>query len=210
MQDGRVATGGTLLVARGRKPQTKGLGLEELGIDTDSTIAVDELMRVPEHPWLIALGDVNGRALLTHMGKYQARIASDAILGRETALAHGGDGPLSPRVVFTDPQVAAVGHTTVTAEDAGITVQVVETETSGNAGGSFYGRNAPGTARLLIDRNRNVIVGATITGSEVADMLHAATIAVVGEVPLDRLRHAVPCFPTRSEIWLKLLEQAGV
>jgi dihydrolipoamide dehydrogenase len=210
MQDGRVATGGTLLVALGRKPQTKGLGLEELGIDTDSTIAVDELMRVPEHPWLIALGDVNGRALLTHMGKYQARIASDAILGRETALAHGGDGPLSPRVVFTDPQVAAVGHTTVTAEDAGITVQVVETETSGNAGGSFYGRNAPGTARLLIDRNRNVVVGATITGSEVADMLHAATIAVVGEVPLDRLRHAVPCFPTRSEIWLKLLEQAGV
>jgi dihydrolipoamide dehydrogenase len=98
----------------------------------------------------------------------------------------------------------------VTAEDAGITVQVVETETSGNAGGSFYGRNAPGTARLLIDRDRNVIVGATITGSEVADMLHAATIAVVGEVPLDRLRHAVPCFPTRSEIWLKLLEQAGV
>jgi pyruvate/2-oxoglutarate dehydrogenase complex dihydrolipoamide dehydrogenase (E3) component len=199
-----------LLVALGRKPQTKGLGLEALGIDTDAPVEVDELMRSSAASWLYAIGDVNGKALFTHMGKYQARIAADHILGEDTAAPHGADGPLSPRVIFTEPQVAAVGHTTDTAADAGLAVDVVETSTSGNAGGSFYGRNAPGTARLLIDRERRVVVGATITGAEVADMLHAATIAIVGEIPLERLRHAVPCFPTRSEIWLTLLADAGV
>ena len=121
---------------------------------------------------------------------------------------HGADGPLSPRVIFCDPQVAAVGHTSETAEEAGLDVEIVEVETSGNAGGSYYGRNAAGTSRLIIDKDRGVLVGATITGAEVADFLHAATIAIVGEVPVARLRHAVPAFPTRSEIWLNLLEKA--
>ena len=207
--DGREAQGDVLLVALGRKPQTKGLGLESLGIDTDEPVKVDAHMRANGHPWLYAIGDVNGKALFTHMGKYQARIAVDHILGEETAEEHGADGPLSPRVIFTEPQVAAVGHTSDTAAAAGLEVQVVETSTSGNAGGSFYGHDAPGTSRLLIDRERRVVVGATITGAEVADMLHAATIAIVGEVPLERLRHATPCFPTRSEIWLSLLGDAG-
>jgi pyruvate/2-oxoglutarate dehydrogenase complex dihydrolipoamide dehydrogenase (E3) component len=206
--DGRTAEGDTLLVALGRQPQTEGLGLEELGLEAGAPVPVDAHMRVDGHPWLYAIGDANNLALFTHMGKYQARIAADHLLGRETALSHGADGPLSPRVIFTEPQVAAVGHTSDTARAAGLTVDVVETETSGNAGGSFYGRGAPGTARLLIDRERKLVVGATITGAEIADMLHAATIAIVGEVPIDRLRHAVPCFPTRSEIWLGLLEGA--
>jgi pyruvate/2-oxoglutarate dehydrogenase complex dihydrolipoamide dehydrogenase (E3) component len=208
--DGREAEGDTLLVALGRKPQTKGIGLEALGIDTDEPVVVDARMQVRGMPWLYAIGDVNGRALFTHMGKYQGRIAADHIAGQDTSVSHGADGPLSPRVIFTEPQVAAVGHTSDTAAAARIDVQVVETPTSGNAGGSFYGREAPGTARLLIDRERRVVVGATITGAEVGEMLHAATIAIVGEVPLERLRHAVPCFPTRSEIWLSLLADAGV
>jgi pyruvate/2-oxoglutarate dehydrogenase complex dihydrolipoamide dehydrogenase (E3) component len=209
-EDGGEAQGDVLLVALGRKPQTKGLGLESLGIDTDKPVAVDAVMRADRHPWLYAIGDVNGKALFTHMGKYQGRIAADHILGEDTSLEHGADGPLSPRVIFTEPQVAAVGHTSDTAADAGLEVQVVETTTSGNAGGSFYGHDAPGTSRLLIDRERRVIVGATITGAEVGEMLHAATIAIVAEVPLERLRHATPCFPTRSEIWLSLLGDAGV
>ncbi len=208
--DGREAAGDTLLVALGRKPQTKGIGLEALGIDTDGPVHVDARMQVDGVPWLYAIGDVNGRALFTHMGKYQARVAADHIFGQDTSLSHGADGPLSPRVIFTEPQVAAVGHTTDTAAEAGLVVDVVETSTSGNAGGSFYGRGAPGTARLLIDRERRVIVGATITGAEVGEMLHAATIAIVGEIRLERLRHAVPCFPTRSEIWLSLLADAGM
>ena len=208
--DGREAQGDVLLAALGRKPQTKGLGLEALGIDTDQPVEVDAVMRAAGHPWLYAIGDLNGKALFTHMGKYQARIAVDHILGEDTSTEHGADGPLSPRVIFTEPQVAAVGHTTDTAAAAGLEVQVVETSTSGNAGGSFYGHDAPGTSRLLIDPERRIVVGATITGAEVADMLHAATIAIVGEIPLERLRHATPCFPTRSEVWLSLLGDAGV
>jgi pyruvate/2-oxoglutarate dehydrogenase complex dihydrolipoamide dehydrogenase (E3) component len=208
--DGGTAEGDKVLVALGRVPQTKGLGLESIGVADDGPVHVNARMQVDGHPWLYAIGDINNRALFTHMGKYQARIAADHIMGKDTTFSHGADGALSPRVIFTEPQVAAVGHTSDTAEAAGLEVEVVETETSGNAGGSFYGRGAPGTARLLIDRERRLVVGATITGAEVADMLHAATIAIVGEVPLERLRHAVPCFPTRSEIWLSLLEAAGV
>ena len=118
--------------------------------------------------------------------------------------------PGSPSVIFTDPQVARVGHTLKSAQDAGIDARAVDVSTSGNAGGSFYGREAPGTTRLVVDEARGVIVGATFTGSEIADFLHAATIAVVGEVPLDRLAHAVPSFPTRSEVWLYLLEELGL
>jgi pyruvate/2-oxoglutarate dehydrogenase complex dihydrolipoamide dehydrogenase (E3) component len=208
--DGATAEGDTLLVALGREPQTQGIGLETVGLPDDEPIHVNARMQVDAVPWLYAIGDVNGRALFTHMGKYQARIAVDCILGHDVVLSHGADGALSPRVIFTEPQVAAVGHTTDTAEQAGLDVEVVDTATSGNAGGSFYGRKAPGTARLLIERERRIVVGATITGADVAEMLHAATIAIVGEVPLDRLRHAVPCFPTRSEVWLTLLQKAGV
>jgi dihydrolipoamide dehydrogenase len=208
--DGGTVGGDVLLVALGRTPQTEQLGLEELGFEAGRYVDVDAHMQVPGHPWLYAVGDVNGRALFTHMGKYQARVAADHVLGRDTAISHGADGPLSPRVVFGDPQIAAVGHTSDTAAEAGLDVDIVETATSGTAGGSFYGRGARGTTRLLIDRERRIVVGATIVGAEVGEMLHAATIAIVGEIPLERLRHAVPAFPTRSEVWLKLLEKAGV
>ena len=199
-----------LINALGRAPRTEGLGLETVGLKGGGYIDVDEDMSVPGTPWLYAIGDVNGRILLTHMGKYQARLAVEHILGNPSAAEHGADGHQSPRVVFTDPQVAAVGHTEASARDAGLDFHILEVGTSANAGGSFYGRNAPGTSRLLVDKDTDLIIGATITGAEVADFLHAATIAIVGEVPLDRLRHATPAFPTRSEIWLKLLEKAGV
>ena len=206
--DGSSVSGDVLLVALGRTAQTEQMGLEDLGFEAGKYIDVDEHCLVPGHEWLYVIGDANGRALFTHMGKYQARVACDHVMGRDTAAEHGADGPLSPRVIFCDPQVAAVGHTSETAEQAGLDVEIVEVETSGNAGGSFYGRNAPGTSRLVIDKQRGVLIGATFTGAEIADFLHAATIAIVGEVPVARLRHAVPAFPTRSEIWLNLLEKA--
>jgi pyruvate/2-oxoglutarate dehydrogenase complex dihydrolipoamide dehydrogenase (E3) component len=207
--DGGSAVGDVVLVALGRKPATHDLGVETVGLEPGETIGVDAHMRVPGHEWLYAIGDINGRSLFTHMGKYQARISADHLLGHDRALSHGADGPLSPRVIFTEPQVAAVGHTTESAQQAGLLVDVYQTSTSGNAGGSFYGRNAPGTTQWIVDRERHIIVGCTITGAEIADFLHAATIAIVGEMPLNRLRHAVPAFPTRSEIWLQLLEKAG-
>jgi pyruvate/2-oxoglutarate dehydrogenase complex dihydrolipoamide dehydrogenase (E3) component len=211
LEEGSSFTGDELLVAIGRAPRTEGLGLETLGLEPGKSVEVDEQMRVPGHGWLYVVGDANGRALLTHMGKYQARLAADHILGRTgpTTALHS-DGRLSPRVIFTEPQVAAVGYTLQSAEDAGLNVRAVDTSTEGNAGGSFIGHGAPGTARIVVDEDRRVIVGATFTGVEVAESLHAATIAVIGEVPLERLWHAVPCFPTRSELWLNLLEGYGL
>jgi dihydrolipoamide dehydrogenase len=215
LEDGRSFTGDELLVAIGRVPHTEDLGLEKLGLmksdPPTQSIEVDEQMRVPGHEWLYVIGDANGRVLLTHMGKYQARLAADHILGRTGATTVlCSDGRLSPRVIFTEPQVAAVGHTLQSAEEAGLNVRAVDTPTEGNAGGSFVGHGAPGTVRIVVDEDRKVIVGATFTGVDVAESLHAATIAVIGEVPLERLWHAVPCFPTRSELWLYLLEAYGL
>jgi dihydrolipoamide dehydrogenase len=208
LDDGSVVEADQLLVAFGRVPRTHGIGVETLGLEAGKPLLVDDHMRVPGHDWLFAIGDVNGRALLTHMGKYQGRIAADAILGQAVPLR--SDGARSPRVIFTDPQVGAVGLTLAAAKESGLNVRHVDVETSGNAGGSFVGHGARGTSRLVIDEDRRVVVGATITGAEVAEALHAATIAVIAEVSLDDLWHAVPSFPTRSELWLRLLEGYGL
>jgi pyruvate/2-oxoglutarate dehydrogenase complex dihydrolipoamide dehydrogenase (E3) component len=205
LDDGSTAEADEVLCALGRAPRTEGLGLEDGWLDDRGYVPVDDDMRVND--WLYVVGDLNGRALLTHMGKYQAFLAAESILGRSCATAHLGDGPGSPRVTFCEPQVGAVGLTARLAEERGINFRCVDVATSGNAGGSFYGREAPGTTRLVIDEDRGVVIGATITGAEVADFIHAATIAVVGEVPVSRLRHAVPSFPTRSEIWLRALDE---
>jgi pyruvate/2-oxoglutarate dehydrogenase complex dihydrolipoamide dehydrogenase (E3) component len=211
---GRTPSGDVVLIAVGRKPTTEDLGIETVGLEPGALVEVDAHMRVPTAPWLYAVGDVNGRSLFTHMGRYQARLAVDHILGHDNVIAHGADGPLAPNVTFTDPQIATVGHTTETATRAGIEFDSYDTVTSGtalpNVGGFYYGPNAAGTTRFLVDRERRVLIGCTITGSEVVDFVHAATVAVVAEIPLERLRHAVPPFPTRSELWLSLLEQAGV
>jgi pyruvate/2-oxoglutarate dehydrogenase complex dihydrolipoamide dehydrogenase (E3) component len=208
LDNGSALEADQLLVALGRTPTTEGIGLEKLGIATGGPLRVGDDLRVPGHDWLYAVGDVNGRVQLTHMGKYQGRLAADSILGRSVALR--SDGGRSPRVIFTDPQVAAVGLTLAAAGEAGLQVRHVDVETSGNAGGSFIGRGAAGTSRLVVDESRRVVVGATFTGAEIAEALHAATIAVVAEVPIDDLWHAVPSFPTRSELWLRLLEAYGL
>jgi pyruvate/2-oxoglutarate dehydrogenase complex dihydrolipoamide dehydrogenase (E3) component len=208
LDTGGPARGEELLVAVGRRVNTDDIGLDTVGLEPGKPIAVDDSMRASE--WLYAIGDVNGRALLTHMGKYQARVAADGILGEDVACIVV-DGSRSPRVIFTDPQVAAVGYTLAAAQEAGLNVRTADVPMQGNAGASFYGRDsAAGTARLVVDEARRVVVGATFTGPEVAEFLQAATTAVVGEVTIDRLFHAVPPFPTRSEVWLYLLEQLGV
>jgi pyruvate/2-oxoglutarate dehydrogenase complex dihydrolipoamide dehydrogenase (E3) component len=208
LEDGRAFTGEELLVAVGRDPHNDALGLGSVGLKPGEPVQVDQTMRVPDHEWLYVVGDANGRVLLTHMGKYQARVAAEHILGRSVPLL--ADGRLSPRVIFTEPQVGAVGHTAASAAEDGLNVRAVDVPMDGNAGASFIGHGAPGTARIVVDEDRRVIVGATFTGVEIAESLHAATIAVVGEVPLERLWHAVPSFPTRSEVWLYLLEKYGL
>ena len=205
LSDGTRAVGDEILVAVGRRPLTRDLGLETVGLEPGRQIAVDDRLRVPGMPWLYAIGDVNGRSLLTHMGKYQAHVAADVIGGGNARATR--DNGSAPRVVFTDPQVAATGLTLEAALDNGLNARAYDVPSSGTAGASFHARNTPGTSRLVVDENRGVIVGATFTGSDVADWLQAATIAIVAEVPVERLWEAVPAFPTRSEIWLKLLEK---
>jgi dihydrolipoamide dehydrogenase len=143
------------------------------------------------------------------MGKYQARVAARNILGGD-AIAVQDAGPRSPRVIFTDPEVAAVGYTLDAALEAGIDATAVDVDTAGNAGASFHGRDAEGTSRLVIDQARRIVIGATFVGPDANELLHAATVAVVAEIPLERLFEAVPPFPTRNEIWLNLLEKYGL
>jgi dihydrolipoamide dehydrogenase len=207
LNDGSEVEAAELLVAIGRVPRTKGIGLDSAGVEPGEHgfLETDERLRIGNRDWLYAVGDVNGRALFTHMGKYQAWVAAENILGHEVEAIAEGLG--TPRVTFTDPQVAAVGQTLAQAEEAGIDAREIDVSTDGTAGASFQGKETGGTSRFVIDQAKQMIVGATFVGFETADFLHAATVAMIGEVPLPRLRHAVAAYPTRSEIWLKLLEQ---
>jgi pyruvate/2-oxoglutarate dehydrogenase complex dihydrolipoamide dehydrogenase (E3) component len=219
--DGRVSvvtsTHGTivadeLLVASGRRHLTEDLGLEAVGLAMGAhppgPIEVGDDLQVAGHEWLYVVGDANGKSLLTHEGKYQARAAADQICGDADARIRDAGPP--PRVTFTEPQVAGVGHTEASAREAGLHVRVVDVSSDGTAGASFHGRGAGGTSRIVVDEDRRVIVGATFVGVDVAEWLHAATIAVVAQVPIDDLWHAIPAFPTRSEVWLNLLQAYGL
>ena len=205
LDDGSSVSGERLLVAVGRRPLTHDLGLESVGLGDGEWVAVDDQLRVPGQPWLYAVGDVNKRSLLTHAGKYQARIAADVIIG-EAGAAAIADGPGSPRVVFTDPQVAAVGMTLSAALEIGLPAIAIDLDTGSSAGATFFGHGAAGTSRFVVDTERNLLLGVTFVGPEVADFLQAASIAVAGQVPLSTLAHAIAPFPTRSELWLSFLE----
>jgi dihydrolipoamide dehydrogenase len=210
LDDGSTVEAAELLVAVGRRPRTDGIGVESAGVEPGKGgfLETNRQMRVGEREWLYAVGDVNGRALFTHMGKYQAWVAAENALGHPVEAIAEGLG--SPRVTFTDPQVAAAGKTLDQAREAGIDARAIDVPTDGAAGASFQGKDTGGTSRLVIDESRQTIVGATFTGFETADFLQAATVAIVGEIPLPKLRHAVAAYPTRSEIWLKLLEAYGL
>jgi pyruvate/2-oxoglutarate dehydrogenase complex dihydrolipoamide dehydrogenase (E3) component len=199
-----------LLVATGRRPRTGDIGLELVGLEPGAPARVDRRLRVEGvgGGWLFAVGDCNGLAPLTHMGKYQGRLAGDVILGRDASDV--ADHGVVPRVTFTDPQVCAVGPTEAEARRSGVDVRVVTTATGGVAGAYVQGNGIDGTSQLLVDQARRVVVGATFTGPGTQELLHSATIAVAGQVPLDRLWHAVPSFPTISEVWLRLLESYGL
>lgn len=210
LEDGREIVADEILVAVGRRPNTGDVGAETVGLEPGKFLSVDQHLRVNgvEGDWLYAVGDVSGLALLTHMGKYQGRLVGDLIAGKEVADVADSRG--APRVTFTDPQVAAVGLTEAQAREQGIDVDVVSYGTGDVAGAYTRGNGIKGTSQIVVDRDRRVIVGATFTGPDVQEIVHAATVAVIGEVTLDRLWHAVPSFPTMSEVWLRLLEAYGI
>jgi len=207
LKDGGTVEAAEILIAVGRVPNTASLELEEAGVEPDEHgfLETDDRLRVGGRDWLYAIGDVNGRALFTHMGKYQAWVAAENLLGREVEAVAEGIG--SPRVTFTDPQVSAAGRTLDQAREAGLDAVAIDVPTDGSPGASFQGKETGGTSRIVVDQARGTIVGATFTGFETADFLQAATVAIVGEIPLTRLRHAIAPYPTRSELWLKLLER---
>lgn len=197
-----------IVVAVGRRPLTGDIGLETVGLERGRYIDVDNHLRATgvDGGWLYVVGDANGRALLTHTGKYQARIAGLAIAGNTETKAWG-DVQAIPRVVFTNPQIAAVGLTEADARDAGHNVHTVDYNTGWTAAAAALGRGYKGTARLVIDADTRTLLGATFVGPSTGEMLHAATIAIVGSVTIDTLWHAIPSFPTISEIWLRFLEE---
>ncbi len=219
LEGGDEVRAAEVLVATGRVPRTADLGLESVGLTGGEWIDVDDTMLVPGTDWLYAVGDVNHRALLTHQGKYQARAAGDVIAARARGRAVDdsawgthvatADHAAVPQVVFTEPHVAAVGRTEREATDAGIRVRVLDVDLAALAGTATHADGYTGLARAIVDEDRGVIVGATLVGADVAELLHAVTIAVVGEVPLSRLWHAVPAYPTISELWLRWLEDYG-
>lgn len=227
---GGAVTADKLLVTTGRHPALEGLGLESVGLaaadgrelrlSTDTTGLVSGGTGNDVEPWLYAAGDAAGRVMLTHQGKYGARATGDAIaarargeLGSDAApwsrYARTADDHAVPNVVFTDPELASVGRTVQQAERDGFSVSSVELPIQ-VAGSSLHAERYEGWAQLVVDEDRKVLLGATFAGPDVAELLHAATIAVVGEVPLDRLWHAVPAYPTISEVWLRLLEKYGL
>lgn len=205
-----------IVVAAGRTPASADLGLERVGVgrNPDGYIDTDDHMAVPgADQWLYAVGDVCGRALLTHMCKYQARIAGDVIAARAEGRSLDGsryrdvaDHDMVPAVVFTEPQVASVGLTESAARAKGIDAEGLEYDIASVAGASLLRDDYTGRAKLVIDRATDTLVGATFVGTEVGELLHSATIAIVGKVSLDTLWHAVPSYPTVSEVWLRLLE----
>ncbi|ABY21796.1 mercuric reductase [Renibacterium salmoninarum ATCC 33209] len=220
--DGETIHAEELLVATGRAPALADVGLEGLNLQAydpaKSHLSTDESGRVDGTDWLYAVGDAAGKVLLTHQGKYEARITGDAIAARAkgpveskrwSKFAQTADELAVPSVIFTDPEVALVGRNVAQANSDGVRVTEVSLPIA-VAGSSLYADDYQGWAQLVIDAEREVIIGATFAGPDVAELLHSATIAIVGEVPLSRLWHAVPSYPTISEVWLRLLEKLGL
>ncbi|WP_226533483.1 dihydrolipoyl dehydrogenase family protein [Microbacterium paraoxydans] len=219
LDGGEEITATEVLAATGRSPRSGDIGLDVVGLEPGRWIETDDTLRVPGSAWLYAVGDVNGRVLLTHQGKYQARAAGDVIVaraqgddvddapwGRHVATA---DQAAVPQVTFSIPEVGSVGLTEAQAVEDGIAAKAIDYDLGWIAGASLYEDGFEGQARLVIDTDRDVVIGATFVGPEVAELVHAATVAIVGEVPIARLWHAVPSYPTVSEIWLRLLEGYG-
>ena len=215
--DGEEITVDEFLVATGRRPNTADVGVDAVGLAVGDPLAVDDsgLVEGVDGHWLYAAGDVTGRAPLTHQGKYAARIVGAAVRARASGAqvddipwgeySATADHVAVPQVVFTDPEVAFVGKTEKQARDAGLDVRVVEIPIA-VGGSALQADGYDGAAKIVVDESRGVLLGVTFVGQDVAEMVHAATVAIVGEVPVDRLWHAVPAYPTMSEVWLRLLE----
>ena len=208
-----------VLVATGRTPRTTDIGIDVVGGKPGDWLEVDDTLLVTGTDWLYSTGDANHRALFTHQGKYQARAAGDVIVARALGTTVDdapwgvhvatADHAAVPRVTFSEPEVASVGLSSDQAREAGHDIRVVDYDLGSVAGASLQADGYEGKARMVVDEKRHVLLGVTFVGQDVSELLQAATIAIVGEAPIERLWHAVPAYPTMNEIWLRLLEGYG-
>ena len=203
LEDGTEIETDVIVIAAGRTPRTEGIGLESVGVEpTEMGLSIDDRCRLTEGVW--AIGDATGVSLFTHVAKYQGRIVADNILGKNRRADYHG----TPRVVFSDPEIAAAGLTEEQAREQGIGVAAVTLDlTKVLARPWTYEQNPRGTLGLLADREREALVGAWAVAPEAGEWIHQASQAIRAEIPIEKLLDMVVQFPTYSEGYLEALEK---
>ncbi|WP_273844009.1 dihydrolipoyl dehydrogenase family protein [Rubrobacter calidifluminis] len=203
LDDGTQVEADVVVIAAGRTPRTEGIGLENVGIELQGgRLPIDDRCRLAEGVW--ALGDVTGVALFTHVAKYQGRVVADNILGRERRADYRG----IPRVVFSEPEIAACGLTADQARERGIDAAVASIDLAESIARPYtYEENPRGTLSLVADRERGVLVGAWAVAPLAGEWIHEAALAIRAEIPIEKLLDSVAQFPTYSEAYLEALEK---
>jgi pyruvate/2-oxoglutarate dehydrogenase complex dihydrolipoamide dehydrogenase (E3) component len=204
LDDGTDVACDVVVVGTGRKPRTSDLGLEAIGVSTgdNDEIVIDENGRVTDGVW--ALGDVTAIMPFTHVAKYQARVITDTILGKPRAATYDG----IPRVVFTDPEVAAVGLTAAQAQQQGLEVRSVELDLANTIARPWtYEQDPQGHLGLLVDAQQKILVGAWAVAPQAGEWIHQASLAIRTRTPAETMLDQVAQFPTYSESFLTALEK---
>lgn len=200
--DGTTSQVDVIVLGTGRAPRTADLGLEAVGVDPSGGLRLDDHCRLVDGLW--AIGDVTGQAMFTHVAMYQARVVVDTILGNPRTAHYEG----IPRVVFADPEIAAVGMTTAQAQHAGLEVTSTEVDLPEAIARPWtYETDPRGTLGLLADRHTKVLIGAWAVAPMAGEWIHQAALAIRAQIPLDILRDQVAQFPTYSEAYLAGLDQ---
>ncbi len=190
---GKTVRGEELLVATGRRIDTKDLGLDKAGLDPAArSIGTDAHMRAGDGLW--AIGDCAGHGAFTHMAMYEANIAVHDILGTENAPT--ADYKALPRVTFTDPEIGAAGMTEQQARDAGLDVRTGQAQIPASTRGWIHKAGNEGFIKLVVDAGRDVLVGATSAGPTGGEVLGALAVAIKAEVPVSTLRETIWAYPT--------------
>jgi pyruvate/2-oxoglutarate dehydrogenase complex dihydrolipoamide dehydrogenase (E3) component len=196
LADGTTVVTDEVLVAAGRSPNLRGIGLDTVGLDETARPAftTDDHMRIIGAEKLWAIGDVAGRGAFTHMAVYEAAIAGDDMLG--LAGARVAQSHAVSRVTFTDPEVGSVGMTEAQARAAGLNVRVGVANSATSSRGWMHGEGNEGLMKLVEDADHGVLVGATSVGPRGGEVLSMFNLAVHARIPLSELRSMIYAYPT--------------
>ena len=196
LADGSEVRAEEILVAAGRTPNVRNIGLGTIGLDETArpTFVVDEHMRILGATGLWAVGDITGRGAFTHMAVYEAGVAVDDILG--TSSPRLAESHAVSRVTFTDPEVGSVGMTEAQAREAGLDVRIGLADSSTSSRGWIHGEGNAGLMKLVMDAKAGVLVGASSVGPRGGEVLSMFNLAVHGRVPVEQLRTMIYAYPT--------------